>query len=120
MRCWQSTGTRKAKAPPGGAGLSFGEAGMGIARFINRSADFGKGSKKWTGLRFRRSSPAVRTERMSEKDADAEEGKPATTISVIALQTLCPPICRKNPTLVVLPWIDRPGDARHLNADASR
>jgi putative GTP pyrophosphokinase len=27
MRCWQSTGTRKAKAPPGGAGLSFGEAG---------------------------------------------------------------------------------------------
>jgi hypothetical protein len=35
----------KAKTPPGGAGLSFGKRGMGVARFPYTSADFGKGSK---------------------------------------------------------------------------
>jgi hypothetical protein len=61
---------RKAKTPPGGKRDFLGEAGDGAARFLEKSAEFGKGSKeKCVGLgrpgSWRRSlsGPALRPRR---------------------------------------------------------
>jgi hypothetical protein len=64
---------RKAKTPLGGAGLSLGKRGMGVARFPNRSADFGKGSneKKCAGLLTR----AISVEGIGHENADTEYGQ---------------------------------------------